>query len=172
MDGKKIRVVLLYPSVTVYGSGKVGANIPMGLLYIASYLKKNGIEVYFLDALASDSQRVIRVGKGKRYGMSDKKIKEKIKEIKPDYVGISTMFSAYWEDSVRMAKLVKEVDKKIIVFAGGSHVSVDPIEVARVKEIDMAVFGEGEVTSLEIVKGKKLDEIKGIAFNPKCYCTR
>lgn len=164
MDGKKIRVVLLYPSVTVYGSGKVGANIPMGLLYIASYLKKNGIEVHFLDALANDSQRVVRVGEGKRYGMSDRKIKEKIKKIKPDYVGISTMFSAYWEDSVRMAKLVKEVDKKIIVFAGGSHVSVDPIEVARVKEIDMAVFGEGEVTSLEIVKGKKLDEIKGIAF--------
>lgn len=156
--------MLIYPSVTLYGSGKVGANIPMGLLYITSFLKSKGVEVHFLDALANDSQRMQKVGKGRRYGMSDSQIKKEIKKIKPDYVGIGTMFSAYADDSLRMAKIVKEVDKKIMVFVGGSHVSVDPVAMVKDKNIDVAVFGEGEETSFELVSGKKLDEIKGIAF--------
>ena len=76
-----MKVMLIYPPGTVYGSGMLSSNIPMGMLYLVSYLKKKGIEVKFLDALAADSKRMIRVGSGRRYGMSEKKLPKKLKNL-------------------------------------------------------------------------------------------
>jgi len=159
-----MKVMLIYPPGTVYGSGMLTSNIPMGMLYLVSYLKKKGIEVKFLDALAADSQRMIRVGDGRRYGMSEKKIAFEIRKFNPDMVGIGTMFTAYFNDSLETAKIVKKVNKKIIVILGGSHVSIDPIKVVKNKAVDVAVYGEGEETIYELAVGKDLKKIKGIVY--------
>lgn len=161
---KLSRVLLIHPPGTVYGTGLLKASIPMGLLYISSYLKSKKVEVLFLDAIAGDLDRVEKRGKGKRYGMSDKNIAKVIRKFKPDIVGIGNMFTAYFDDVVETAKLVKSIDKNILVVVGGSHVSVDPIEVIKNKSIDVAVYGEGEETMWEIVKNKKFNQIKGIVY--------
>lgn len=95
---EKIRVMLIHPPGTVYGSGLLKPSIPMGLLYISSFLKSKGIEVLFLDCLAGDLKRVEKNGKGRRYGMSAKKISEVIKKFNPNFIGIGNMFSAYFDD--------------------------------------------------------------------------
>lgn len=164
---KKSKVLLIYPSVTVYGTGLVSANIPIGLLYITSFLKKKGIDVHFLDALAADNKMVKKVGNGRRYGLSDKKLIKKIININPDYVGICTMFTAYYEDSLRVAKIIKKSIKNIKIFMGGSHVSIDPVSVVKSKWVDVAVYGEGEETVYELVSGKKMNQIKGIVYKNK-----
>lgn len=159
------KVMLIHPPGTVYGTGLLKPSIPMGLLYISSYLKSKKVEVLFLDCLAGDLDRVEKRGKGRRYGMSSKSIIRKIKEFNPDIVGIGNMFTAYFDDVIETAGLVKSVNSKIKVVVGGSHVSVDPIEVIKNKSIDIAVFGEGEETMWEIVKNKKdLSQIKGIVY--------
>jgi len=159
------KVLIINPFGTVYGSGILKPTIPLGLLYLVSFLKKRDVKVSFYDALAEDSSRMIIKGSGKRFGASQKKIEKVIRSINPDVVGIGTMFTAYFEDSIKLAKIVKNVNKKIVVVFGGSHVSVDPIAVLKEsKDVDIAVYGEGEETLLEICKGKDLNKIDGIAY--------
>lgn len=162
MQSKK--VLLIHPPGTVYGTGLLKPSIPIGLLYISSYLKDNGVEVMFLDTLAGDLNRVEKRGKGKRFGMSNNKIVKVIRKFDPDIVGIGTMFSAYFDDVKELAKIIKKINKKILVVVGGSHVSVDPGGVMRNKSIDVAVYGEGEVTMLELVTERYLKNIKGIVY--------
>ena len=159
-----MKVLLIHPPGTVYGSGLLRPHIPMGLLYLSAYLKKNNVDVEFLDTVAGDVKRVEKRGNGKRYGMSVNKIIKIINKVKPNIVGIGTMFSAYFDDVVELANIIKKTNKNILVVVGGSHVSVDPTGVLKNKSIDIAVFGEGEETLMEIVKGKKLTNIDGIAY--------
>ena len=74
------------------------------------------------------------------------------------------MFSAYFDDVIETAKVIKKIDKNIKVVVGGSHVSVDPVGVIKNKSIDVAVYGEGEMTMWELVLGKDLKKIKGIVY--------
>jgi radical SAM superfamily enzyme YgiQ (UPF0313 family) len=79
-------------------------------------------------------------------------------------VGIGTMFTAFIDDSFEVAKIVKMVNKDIMVVFGGSHVSVDPIEIMKNKWVDVAVYGEGEKTIEELATKDKLSDIKGIVY--------
>lgn len=65
---------------------------------------------------------------------------------------------------MELSKLIKSVNRDIVVVVGGSHVSVDPIEVLKKKSIDIAVYGEGEETMWNILKCKKLNQVKGIVY--------
>lgn len=159
-----MKVMLIHPPGTVYGTGLLKPSIPMGLLYISAYLKKNGVETLFLDTIAGNTKRIEKRGTGKRYGMSNAKIVKLIKKLQPDMVGIGTMFSAYFDDVVELSKTIKKVNKNIKVIVGGSHVSVDPVGVMKIKTIDVAVYGEGEVTMLELAENKNLEKIDGIVF--------
>lgn len=158
------RVMLIYPPATVYGTGLLGPHIPMGLLYLTGFLKEKGVAVKLLDALGADSKRMVVKGKGRRFGMSPEKIAGEIRKFNPDIVGIGTMFTAYYDDSLEMAELVKKVDKNILVVLGGSHVSINPEKVVKNKWIDVVVFGEGEETLWELTKENDLRKIDGIVY--------
>lgn len=159
------RVLLLNPPGTAYGSGALSSSVPLGLLYLVSYLKENGIETFFYDALAEgkDRCRVNKLG-GRRYGVSENRIIREIRKIKPDIVGIGAMFTAYIDDVNKLARMIKKSNRKIMVVVGGSHVSVDPEGVMENRSIDVAVFGEGEETMVEISKGIELECIRGIVY--------
>ncbi len=159
-----MKVLLIYPPATVYGSGILRPSIPLGLLYLTAFLKTKNVEVKFLDALAEDADRVVKNGSGRKFGMSFKAIKKVIGEFNPDIVGISTMYTAYIDDSLALAKFVKGLNKKIMVVLGGSHVSVDPVTIAKNKYVDVAVFGEGENTLYELTQNKDWSQIDGIAY--------
>jgi radical SAM superfamily enzyme YgiQ (UPF0313 family) len=159
-----VKVLLIYPPATVYGSGLLSPSIPMGLLSLVAYLKEKNIDVIFLDALAENGERKEKNHGGTRYGMSKKAIARVIVECKPDLVGISTMFTAYFEDSIETAEIVKKVNKDIMVVVGGSHVSIDPVEACKSKYVDVAVFGEGEETLYELACGVNLKKIDGIVY--------
>jgi len=98
-------------------------------------------------------------------------VKKIIKDFKPDVVGISIMFTAYFDDALRLAKVVKAVNKKIYVVMGGSHVSTDPKACVTNKDVDFAVYGEGEKTMEELLmaleKKKPVGKIKGMAYKTK-----
>ena len=74
------------------------------------------------------------------------------------------MFTAYFDDSLETAKIVRKVNKKIKIVVGGSHVSIDPVEVIKNKEIDVAVYGEGEETLWQLATKNDLSKIKGIVY--------
>jgi magnesium-protoporphyrin IX monomethyl ester (oxidative) cyclase len=160
--------MIISPPGTVYGDGVLSPSIPMGLLYLAGYLRDKKIDVCFYDALADRPERMLRVGTGRRYGAGEKRILAKIKKYKPEIVGIGTMFTAYFEDSLNLARLIKSFDRSILVVIGGSHVSIDPVEsLLRSDCIDVAVYGEGEETFYEIARGVELKKIKGIVYRKR-----
>jgi anaerobic magnesium-protoporphyrin IX monomethyl ester cyclase len=163
-----VKILLIYPPVTIYGQGSVGPHPPLGLAYIASYIRKKKHTVQILDALTLGINKISIKGKFKRIGLSDQQISRYIRQNKPELVGISVMYTAFADDGFRVAKLVKEIDKRIYVVMGGSHVSINPKEVLLNQNVDYAVYGEGEVTFLNLVnsleKKEKTEGITGITF--------
>lgn len=147
-----MRILLIYPPVTVYGSSKVNPHPPLGLAYLASYLlSKADHNIKILDALALGKDNIRSKGKTTRIGLSEKKLALQIKKYDPSVVGISVMFTAFVQDAFDVAKIVKSVNPKIKVVLGGAHVSIDPKSVVKNKNVDFAVKGEGEVPFFKLV---------------------
>lgn len=121
---------------------------PTELLYVASYLRKNGCAVKVIDgALAGSMAEVI----------------DKIKN--PKFFIIMAGIFSYNIDS-RFINALRNLfpNAKVIVFGqGASFITEDYLKVA-----DYAVFGEPEKPILEIVRGKK--RIKGVSYRKKNKC--
>nr|MQY69483.1 B12-binding domain-containing radical SAM protein [Bacillota bacterium] len=84
-----------------------GYNPPLGLLYLASYAQKyTNHKIEVLDTIVEE--------------LDYPGIEERIKEIKPDVVGIQAM-SFTLIDALLCAKIVKRIDKHIPVVFGGPH---------------------------------------------------
>jgi radical SAM superfamily enzyme YgiQ (UPF0313 family) len=127
--------------------------MPMGLLYLAGVLESNGKEVQILDLLVS------------KY--SKEKIKNKLEEYQPDIVGVTCVTMNYPIAS-DILKYCKSVNKDIITIIGGPHVTFAALEtLTEAPWIDIVVRGEGELTLMDIVNGKKLADIDGIAYRDK-----
>lgn len=146
--------------------------VPLGLLYLASYLEREGHKVKFTDALIEGINTVRKLDdRFMQIGLTKKELSNTIKCFKPDLVGISCTFTAFKEASFNVAEIVKEIDRNIPVVFGGAHTSASPLEVVKNKHVDLAIFGEGEQTIAEIAdrieKGKRLDNIKGSAIKGK-----
>ncbi len=130
-------------------SGKTIENIypPLGLAYIASYLRKH------LDNIE------IRLIEGN--------VEEELKGFAPDLVGISSVTQNFNIASA-IAGTCKSMDVPVII--GGTHISTLPGTIAP--DMDLAVVGEGEQTMLEVVERfmrcgmdtEQMKDIPGIAF--------
>lgn len=163
-----MKILLIYPPVTIYGPGKIDPHPPLGLAYLAAFLEREGYEVKILDALAEGIAEKQVKRKLTRVGLSRKEIKKRIQDFAPDLVGVSVMFTAFAEDGFETAGLVKEVNPKIPVVFGGAHVSIDPKVILKNKSVDFAIKGEGEIALFALIKvlekGKKLNTVKGITY--------
>ena len=153
-----MRVVLVHPAGSNWIPGKrdvtVAANrmVPIGLLSIASYLEANGLEVLVHDCLGPGAPASI-----------DANVR-KILSSDPHLVGFSTTTSAFL-DAYEMAKKLREARPSVKNVFGGIHVSgVGPQLMGRFPEIDYLVFGEGEVTLLELAAGESPRRIEGLVW--------
>jgi radical SAM superfamily enzyme YgiQ (UPF0313 family) len=124
--------------------------IPMGLLYLAAVLEQNDYEVDVLDLLVS------------RY--TKDKIRHKLEQYQPDIVGVTSVTMNYHNAS-GILKHCKSVNPDVVTVIGGPHVTFAPVETLNEAPwIDIVVMGEGEQTLVDIVSGKRLDYVDGIAF--------
>lgn len=116
---------------------------PLGLMYIAAVLEKEGFPVEIVD-LAFVPRHKWKDAIGK-----------------PDIVGITVMTASFHEAKT-ILHLVKRNSPKTVVVAGGPHPSCLPSETLR-EGFDAVVVGEGEYTFLDLVKkvyaGKDFDKI-------------
>lgn len=125
-----MRVLLIYPTVRVYQVP------PLGLMYIASALRKDGHEVELVD------------GSGP---VLEHRVLEKLRW-KPEIVGITgtTLVSKEVIDISRFIKRVCSNPPKI--FVGGPHATVMPETFSENPDIDCVVRGEGEITFTKILR--------------------
>jgi anaerobic magnesium-protoporphyrin IX monomethyl ester cyclase len=91
-------------------------------------------------------------------------IQERVREFKPDIVGI-TMNTYQTKSAREISSSIKKISKNILVVTGGPHPSALKLETFKnFPDIDVVVYGEGEGTFMEIVDGKAFSEIKGICY--------
>ena len=127
---------------------------PLGLMYLASYLKKNSShQVKILDCQIEQ--------------LNYQNLSKKIIQESPDAIGITTMTFTLI-DVIKTIKLIKQINPKIKVILGGPHVNIYPKETINLKEVDFLVFGEGEEPLKELLdkinQKEELINIKGIVF--------
>jgi len=170
MSHKKIeRILLVSPHYVILKNHYKTLTPPLGLAYIAAVLEKAGYEVKVLDVAAEGFNHDAPVGKRRiKFGLGYDEIKKRIKEFKPQVVGVSCIISNQFESTKSICKVAKEACDKIITVVGGGHPSALPREALQSKSIDFVVIGEGEKTILELVKclekGEEPSHIDGLAF--------
>lgn len=130
----------------------------LGLLYIASSLKKNGHRVVYFDT-GTKSFSV-----------------DQLKKHLPCLVGFSTDADNY-HLVLRLASLLKKHNGKTKIMLGGPHASNHDLDLIKSRNVDIIVRGEGEYTCSEIadyfLNGKgTLSKILGITFKKNNKPTR
>jgi anaerobic magnesium-protoporphyrin IX monomethyl ester cyclase len=86
-----------------------------------------------------------------------------LRKFNPDFVGI-TFVTPLIKTANEVSLIVKKFSDKIIVIGGGPHCSSFPKSALEETSLDIAVIGEGDFIIREIVKGIKLEKIKGIGY--------
>jgi len=131
----------------------VGAAPPLGMLYIATYLRENGIDVSIIDEAAQ--------------GYSLKGTVDWVKKEDPDILGFSTCSSS-GRKAALIAERVKQENPDIVTVFGNFYATFNAERVLRKYPfVDVIVRGEGEYTSLELAKclEKKRDLKKVLGIN-------
>jgi anaerobic magnesium-protoporphyrin IX monomethyl ester cyclase len=135
-----MRIVLINaPYLDIYGSLNVGHNysFPLGLGYLAAYLKREQHEVYIYEP--------------EIYNAGQKEIIDYLTEKKVDIVGLSCATANFY-GAVRIAELVKD-KLNIPVILGGVHASSLPTEtLINYLCFDFVIIGEGEETMEELLR--------------------
>lgn len=127
---------------------------PLGLAYIASYVRK-----YYT------GETEIRIIDGAILGLTKEEILEEVRREKPDIVGATAvaLTSGFVKELFRD---VKKVLPECLTVVGGPHPTALPFDLTP--EADLSAVGEGEETVVDILRwmdgSVKKGEIKGIAY--------
>ena len=155
------------------GSHHNGINL--GLSYIAAVLKENGhdVKIYNADYVDSDQylnqRQIFNNYENFKDVINDVKnpiweeVFSTIKDFGPDILGI-TMFTANYKVAKIIANFVKRINVECKIVVGGAHPTIDPEGTLANNDFDYLVRGEGELTFLELVEGKSIEEIKGLSY--------
>lgn len=125
---------------------KESLGIPLGIMYLSSVLKQNNFDTKIIDYTVENNVNIKKI----------------IEKYKPEIVGISATYSLQTVNALKIARMIKNIDKDILLVAGGNPATVIPEDFLGV--FDIAVRGEGEFSMLEIAQGKELKDIKGISY--------
>jgi anaerobic magnesium-protoporphyrin IX monomethyl ester cyclase len=127
------KVLLIYPPVRV---GAKPISFPLGLAYVAAYLREHGHDVHVLDI------------NGHR--LSEDEVLWSIKSAPYDIIGIGGIITTY-SYVKRLCRAVKEAYPGTPIVVGGTVASSIPeLFLSRV-DADIVVLGEGELTMADLL---------------------
>ncbi len=120
-------------------------HVPLGLLYLASMLKREGHAVRITDEIVGDE------------------VEQAIRDHQPDLLGI-TCTTPLWDRARKIVELGKRYGVKVVV--GGPHPSVLPEQCLDDADLDAVVMGEGEETIVDLcrVDSQKWASVPGLVL--------
>ena len=163
-----MKVLLIQPPVQDFYDTDVRLQ-PIGLAYLKAAVNKHlpGVEVIVKDYHGGCGRRTVTIPKEllylkDYYPVADKSpfstfhqyyhfgkpfdaIEREIREIRPDVVGISSLFTPYYRESLEIAARVKK-HLNIPIVIGGSHASAVPESMLASPSVDYVIRGEGRET--------------------------
>lgn len=170
MTARKIKkVFLILPPYTIPATMPKRVQPPLGIAYLGAYLEKQGYEVQLCDSLIEGFDHSDVVYEDFiRYGLSEEKIRERIKRFQPDVVGVSCLFTIMAKSAYRICAIAKELNPDMITFMGGAHPSAMPEEAMAEGTVDYVIPGEGEMTLDHLLKtierGEDPEKVPGVVF--------
>ena len=167
------KVLLINPARIYYKKslrtspqGMIG--LPLGILYVAAALEKNGCRVKIIDSLVHEHSIIKEFANYTYYGVPSELLKKDILDFNPDIVGIASQSATQEENVFETAKLIKDIRKSIPVIVGGANAVPRAGVFLEDRNIDIVIRGEGEATIGEVVEyyrnRKNLGEIPGITY--------
>ena len=141
------RVTLVYPFFQPCKDNSIFRFPPLGLGYIAAFLKQKGFDVELVDCTFLTLEKAI----------------EKVRHSKPEVIGIYSMFSMK-KTSIELATLLRKDCDLLVV--GGPLPTLDPTDYLGV--FDVAVIGEGETSMVKLVecyaKRQDFSQVEGLVY--------
>lgn len=137
----------------------------VGLLYIASYLKRNGVNALcrFYDGAAG-------------YQSMKTEIEGFLEQVRPGVVAVSLKWFLYIARVMDICKIVKEYADKngvsINVVVGGNTAAYYWNDIIKNEYIDCVIRGDGEFPLLQICKGEPFADIPNCVFKHDGNVTR
>jgi len=162
------KVLLIRPQQIHWKDEAKRLATPVGLLSIAGFLRNAGHEVDFIDAAAenSDNEREVKLDVFE-FGLNQNELEKRILEADPEFVGIQSMLTSYWNQAKNVAETVKKVKPNAKVIIGGQHATgvADWIALNE-HSIDYVIAGEGEIAFTKLIKNHQNHSkiIKGSAL--------
>lgn len=139
------RILLVNPHATEQDGF---SNPPLGLLYLAGTLLKNGFEVRIVDGCREGKDAIIR----------------ELETYRPHIAGI-TCLTPGRKRALEIAAIAKSLDSNVVTVLGGAHPTIMYRQILEsYPEVDLVVLGEGEQTLLEIARGDAFERIAGIGY--------
>ncbi len=183
------KVILVQPPIEDFYLTKK-RTLPYGLASIAACIKERGFDVEILDALATGKSKTIEYPEAfsylkpfygqkdvsafslfhefRHFGYSYEYIGTKIRKKQPFLVGISSLFTAYCDQALKTAQIIKKFYPQCKIVLGGHHPTMFPEKTLNCSAVDFVLQGEGETSMgllCEALKtGSNLEQIPGIAF--------
>ncbi len=160
-----MKVLLIQPPIRDFYRTSIRTQ-PIGLAYLAASLKRQGHEVEILDCQTErkksipipselsylkdfypfDDRSPFKLYTGYyHFGMEWEEVRQRIKNSKAEVFGISSSFTPYHGEALKIAQIIKNWDQTKIVVMGGAHISCDPKNVLKSPFVDFVILGEGEV---------------------------
>jgi radical SAM superfamily enzyme YgiQ (UPF0313 family) len=182
-----VDILLIQPPIAdFYLTAK--RTIPYGLAAIAAAVREKGFSVAILDGLATGKSRVTEpppemayldayYGRADRspfslfhafrhYGYSPEHIGTEIKRSGAFLVGIASLFTAYSDMAMAMARIAKSSLPGCRVVLGGHHPTTLPEAVMAEPAVDWVLRGEGEIglpaLAAALKTGEVLDAVPGL----------
>jgi anaerobic magnesium-protoporphyrin IX monomethyl ester cyclase len=133
---------------------------PLGILSIAAVLEREGVEV---EVVPSDV-----------LGLGWAGIENEIRRAEADVIGVTCSTENRFQ-SFELIRRARRVRPQALTVMGGPHASLAAEDsLAHLPELDVAVRGEGEMTTLDLCRGLKggrdlsaLAGIPGLSFNQR-----
>jgi magnesium-protoporphyrin IX monomethyl ester (oxidative) cyclase len=163
------RVLLMFPPTRLGKELLPRLMPPLGISHLAAVIRDD-YDVRLLDANGRDFEQVVELPRGfRRNGMSYEDIRAVIEEFRPDFVGMTCLFSSVWPVIRELCDLIKSIDPSIHTACGGCHPSFLTRQcLEEADNLDFIVKGEGEYALRDLLQtinsGGDLRLVDGLAF--------
>lgn len=144
-----MKVVLINPPIET----KSRLWYPIGIAYIAAYLRQKELDVTVIDLIGEE--------------LSRKDFISKLKKENADYFGIGGIVTAF-NNAVDIAGYIREVYPDSFIFAGNTVAYTIPEIILGNTSVNAVVMGEGEETVADLIechsRGEDLNSVNGIMY--------
>jgi len=185
-----MKVLLIQPPVQDFYDTDVRLQ-PIGLAYLQATVRKRlpDVEIIIKDYHGGCGRKTVAIPRELRYladyypvadkspfstfhryyhfGKSFDDIEAETAELKPDVVGISSLFTPYFREALEVAARVKKRTEAVVVM-GGSHASAAPESLLASPNVNCVIRGEGERAFVEFLRYLKdeqpIDRVPNLAY--------